>query len=98
MIDTATVSLNYIKKEPFFGSDTGMRYRLTKTEDGLLAVIWPEPFNFINTDESVKISRTFEMTVEGKDQAVQWMNDMRQEKSDIFDAVYGKSLLDFINK
>lgn len=98
MIDTATVSLNYIKKEPFFGSDTGMRYRLTKTDEGLLAYIWPEPFNFINTEDDLKISKVFPLTIEGKDEAVQWMNDMRKEKADIFDAVNGKSLLDFIKK
>lgn len=98
MIKDSTVSFNYIKKEPFFGSDTGMRYRLTKEEEGLLAVIWPEPFNYINTEDDLKISKVFPMTQEGKSEAVQWMNDMRQEKADIFDAVNGKSLLDFIKQ
>ena len=30
MIDTNKVSFNFIKKEPFTGSDSGMRYRLEK--------------------------------------------------------------------
>ena len=53
MIDTTKVSFNFIKKEPFTGSDSGMRYRLEKYSEGeqdyILANVWPEPYNFIST-------------------------------------------------
>ena len=43
MIDPNTISVNYIKKEPFTGGYKGMRYRLTKSGEGMEVTIWPEP-------------------------------------------------------
>lgn len=43
------VPINYYKKEPFYGSYKGMRYRVIKNDDVLLATVWPEPYNFEST-------------------------------------------------
>lgn len=78
MIDSATVNVNFIKKEAFTGSDTGMRYRLEKADEEILATVWPEPFNFVTTDDSLKTSARFPLSVEGKDEAVKWLNEMHE--------------------
>ena len=58
MVTQEQIHLNYIKKEPQTGSDTGMRYRLSKgkNDDGdcIDAAVWPEPFCFVKTPEDKK--------------------------------------------
>ena len=91
MITTDDVlNMNFYKKETFTGSYQGMRYRLKKeTEeipadepdaaptkrDYFLCHIWPGPYNFATTPEEKKLSATFPFTVEGKQEAVNWMNE-----------------------
>ena len=69
------VPLNYYKKEPFYGSYQGMRYRVTKSEDILLATVWPEPYNYDSTPDEKKHSAEFEFTQEGVIQAYQWLDE-----------------------
>lgn len=45
-----------------------------KTETVLLAVIWPEPFNYENTPEEQKHSREFPFGPDGIWEAVDWLN------------------------
>lgn len=92
MIDTQKVSLNFIKKEVFTGSDEGMRYRLEKKGDKLFANVWPEPYNFIKTDEALKVSESFELTPEGKEEAVKWLNEQKLTRAKLWDRVHGKPL------
>ncbi len=84
MIDTNTVSINFIKKEVFTGSDNGMRYRLEKGDEELLAYVWPEPFNFASTDDSLKECAHFEWSSQGKEDAVKWLNDMHSARADFW--------------
>ena len=90
MITTEDVlNMNFYKKEKFTGSYKGMRYLLKKdsvelpseTPDSppesktvFRCCIWPGPYNFASTPEELKISATFDFTEEGKQQAVDWMN------------------------
>lgn len=76
MIDASTISLNYIKKVEYLGSDKGMRYMLRKEGDGMTAYIWPEPFCFAKADKHEVIQKEFPLTPEGKEEAVSWMNEM----------------------
>ena len=91
MITTEDVlNMNFYKKEKFTGSYRGMRYLLKKdtleipseTPDTpaenktiFLCTIWPGPYNFTTTPDESKISATFDFTEEGKQQAVDWMNE-----------------------
>lgn len=45
-----------------------------KTETVILAIIWPEPFNFEVTPDEKKHSREFPFTVDGIWEAVDWLN------------------------
>ncbi len=74
------LSLNYLKKADFTGSNAGMRYRLSKGADEggaavLLCCIWPEPYNFFSTPAAKKEFNTFSFDADGIQDAVAWMND-----------------------
>lgn len=91
MITTDDVlNMNFYKKETFTGSYKGMRYRLKKeteelpseTEDAapvkrdyFLCHVWPGPYNFATTPDEEKLSATFPFSQEGKQAAVDWMNE-----------------------
>ena len=81
--------MHYEYGEAFFGSHKGMRFRLArdplenvkftpidKREPAtLLATVWPEPNSYAKTDKELMTSEHFEVTEEGFDAAVKWIND-----------------------
>ncbi len=80
MIATEDVlNMSYYQKEKFTGSYRGMRYLLQKSSadgaDVFLAYIWPGPYNFASTEDRLKTSATFPFTDEGKQMAVDWLNE-----------------------
>ena len=96
MIDTNKVSFNFIKKEPFTGSDSGMRYRLEKhsegAEDYILVHVWPEPYNFVSTEDALKTSETFPLTPEGKEFLRRYdafVHAVQQESDRLYDEYFG---------
>ena len=58
------ISINAIKKEPFTGSESGMRYRFEKADDFLKTSVYPEPFAFEKTDPEKIITKDFEFSYE----------------------------------
>ena len=73
------LSLNFYNYgNPFTGSYQGMRYRIIKQkeakdeegnilkEEGLLAVIWPEPFAYEKTADDLKTTQLFPFSEEGR--------------------------------
>ena len=89
MIDSATISIQYIKKDDFTGSFKGMRYRLSKTAEGMEAVIWPGPYNYIKTPEQKKQRKQFPLTIEGKEEAVAWLNKQYEIQKPLWDSALG---------
>ena len=86
MIDSATISIQYIKKDDFTGSYKGMRYRLAKSGDGMEVVIWPGPYNFIKTPETKKQRKEFPLSIEGKEDAVKWLNEQYEVQKALWDS------------
>lgn len=84
-IDPNTISVNYIKKEPFTGGYKGMRYRLIKSGDSMEVTIWPEPYNYLRTPDEKKQSKQFPLTVEGRNEAVEWMNEQYEVQKALWD-------------
>lgn len=80
------LNMNFYKKEKFTGSYKGMRYLIQKsTEDEaevFLVHIWPGPYNFASTEDSLKTSAAFPFTPEGKQEAVDWMNRQWTSRKD----------------
>ena len=75
------LSLNFYNYgNPFTGSYQGMRYRIIKQkeakdeegnilkEEGLLAVIWPEPFAYEKTQDALKTTQLFPFSEGGYSQ------------------------------
>lgn len=91
MITTEDVlNMNFYKKEKFTGSYKGMRYLLKKdtveipsdnpdtpaeTKTIFRCYAWPGPYNFVTTPEEQKVMATFAFTVDGKQEAVDWLNE-----------------------
>jgi len=91
MITTEDVlNMNFYKKEKFTGSYKGMRYLLkkdteeipsdnpdtpTETRTIFRCYVWPGPYNFATTPEDQKLMAVFDFTSEGKQKAVDWMNE-----------------------
>lgn len=81
----SSVSLNFIKKEPVTGSYKGMRYRLSNNKEGKIAVcIWPEPYNYLKTSEELKQFTEFELSEEGKNLCVDWLNEQIEVQADLW--------------
>lgn len=83
MITTEDIlNMNFYKKEKFTGSFRGMRYLIRKERrddtDVFLVSVWPGPYSSEATEESAKIHAAFPFTPEGKQQAVDWMNEQWQ--------------------
>lgn len=81
-IQDEKISLNFIKKENLTGSYQGMRYLLKKQEEQIVAAIWPEPFCFEVTPEEQKEFAEFDFSMEGKKQAVTWLNEQYEKNKE----------------
>ncbi|MCR5418059.1 MAG: hypothetical protein K6E84_04015 [Lachnospiraceae bacterium] len=77
MPDVSQIPLGYVKKKDLPGSDNGIRYLFRSEDGGLTVWVWPEPYGFAATDESLKQSRRFELSREGIAEAVAWINEMK---------------------
>ena len=81
--------MHYEYGEAFIGSHKGMRYRLAREplenvkfvpEDKrgpatLMATVWPEPYSFGKTDKELMTSENFEVSEDGFESAVKWINE-----------------------
>lgn len=78
----------YNYKGIFSGSLLGMRYRIEKkkAEEGeeekeyFLVHAWKEPYNFDVTPKEEMDEKSFAFTNEGKQELVDWLNDIFEEK------------------
>lgn len=89
MIERSDVlSIPYLKKTTFTGSSRGMRFllRMEKGEEQntLTATCWAEPYSFDATKAEDKISEAFEFSEEGIQKAVDWLNEVWQQKKEVF--------------
>lgn len=78
------VPIQFFKKEAYTGSMNGMRYRINKVEEGLEAAVYPEPYCYEATPEEQKIKMIFPFSEEGRQQAVDWINQQYKEKLSIW--------------
>lgn len=70
-----------------------MRYRLEgitdpEGEKKLKATVWPEPFNFFQTDGKLKTSAVFDFGEDGVVDAIAWMNDRLFEDKDKWERAF----------
>ena len=86
MIDPNIIHVNYIKKSPQSGSYQGMRYMFTKGKcdegDCMDVTIWPEPLCYVKTPAEQKQTKQFPLTLDGRDNAVEWLNEQHELQKD----------------
>lgn len=74
MISILGLSVKALKKEPFSGSQGGMRYYIAASGDSLAAYVYPEPWCFEATPEDQKTWKEFPFTQDGISDAVAWID------------------------
>ena len=81
MIESNKISVQYIKKVEYTGGYKGMRYMLKNAGDGEMNVFaWPEPLCYAKAEKETMIKKQFPLTNEGKEEAVNWLNEIYEEK------------------
>lgn len=80
MIESNRISIAYIKKVEYTGSYQGMRFLMRKSEEGMDVFAWPEPLCYSKADKETMDKKSFPLTAEGKEEAVNWLNSLYQEK------------------
>lgn len=78
------LNLNYYKKTSFTGWMKPIRFIIQKEtseegEDFFHAFVWPEPYIFSLTDDSLKIDTKAPFTEDGKKQIVDWINEQHKK-------------------
>lgn len=69
------ISLAFLKKSNFTGSYRKMRYNLFIKENQLIAATYPQPYCWECTPEEQKTCQSFEVSNDGLDAAVAWLNE-----------------------
>ncbi|MCR5671475.1 MAG: hypothetical protein K6G10_10755 [Butyrivibrio sp.] len=89
---------HYEYGEAYFGSHKGMRFRLAREPlenvkftpidkrgpATLMATVWPEPYSYANTDKALMTSENFDITEEGFEEAIQWINDQYELRKNLW--------------
>lgn len=88
------LNLNYYKKTTFTGWMNPLRFLIKREENEengayFHAWVWPGPYIFDQTDDSLKIDHTAPFTDEGKEQIVDWIN----EQYELHKNVWSKKIL-----
>ena len=84
------VPIQFFKKEAYTGSMNGMRYRINKEEEGLLVTVYPQPYCYGATPDEKKTKAVFPFSEEGREQALEWINEQFTEKQDLWTAAIRK--------
>jgi len=81
------LSLPYLKKTTFSGSYQGMRFLIKmekKEETALVVYYWQEPYSFSAVKEEEREYKEFPFSEEGIVQAIDWLNQVWQQKEELF--------------
>jgi len=80
------LAFNFYKKEKFTGSHKGMRYLIRKEtveETNVFRVsVWPGPYNYASTEDSLKIDKSFEFTDAALLEITDYLNEIYTQKKD----------------
>lgn len=81
--------LNYVKKEEYTASMSGMRYMLRKKTAGeetrLEVIIWPEPYCYAKTPEEKKQRKEFDFSPQGVEEAADWLNEQYSQQKPLWE-------------
>lgn len=83
------LNLNYYKKTTFTGWMKPLRFLIKqeKPEEGepfFHAWVWPGPYIFDLTDDSLKLDKTAPFSEDGKKEIVDWINEQYELHKDVW--------------
>ncbi len=89
------LNLDYYKKTSFTGWTGKMRFKIERVEPVIKEAtetepaqkgpaefhvcLWPAPYIYDLTEDTLKIRATFPFTIEGRNQAVDWINEQAEK-------------------
>ena len=77
----------FLKKSPYTGSHSGMRYRMEQEDDHIKTTIWPGPFAFAKAEQDKMESFNSSFDEDGIEAAIAWLNEKYEERKDEWDHV-----------
>ena len=78
--------LNFVKKDDYTGSYSGMRYLIRSvSKDEMKVFIWPEPYAFAKTDKELISEKTFALSKEGIEEARIYLNDQYETQKQLWE-------------
>ena len=81
-IAMSMLSINFLEKLPFKGSDRGMRYMFKKEvvddEKKLNVYAWKDLFNFESTNEKNILKKQFKFSKEGIMEGLKWLSELQE--------------------
>lgn len=85
MLETSGLSTKFLKKENYSGSYNGMRYMIRKSDEGIIAYIYSEPWSFEMTPEDERLSKEFAFSDEGIQEVISWLNETHESHRKFWD-------------
>ena len=85
MLDTSGLSTKFLKKESYSGSYNGMRYMIKKSEEGIIAYAYSEPWAFEMTPEEERLIKEFSFSDEGVQEAIAWLTELHETHRKFWD-------------
>ncbi|MCR4788039.1 MAG: hypothetical protein K5888_05615 [Lachnospiraceae bacterium] len=86
--------LNFIKKDDYTGSYSGMRYLIRSAgKEEMKVYIWPEPYSFSKTDKELIIEKTFPLNMDGLEEARVYLNDQYEAQKALWGLSLGKHIV-----
>ncbi len=85
MFETAGLSVKFLKRESYSGSHNGLRYTFKTEDDGITVYAYPEPWGLDATSEEDIIKNNFAFSPEGVDEALDWLQNLYEEKRDFWE-------------
>ena len=86
--------LNFVKKDDYTGSYSGMRYLIRSiSKEEMKVFIWPEPYSFAKTDKELISEKTFPLSNEGIEEARIYLNEQYETQKQLWELSKSKHIV-----
>ena len=86
--------LNFVKKDDYTGSYSGMRYLIRSiSKEEMKVFIWPEPYAFAKTDKELISEKTFPLSNEGVEEARIYLNEQYETQKQLWELSKSKHIV-----
>lgn len=86
--------LNFVKKDDYTGSYSGMRYLIRSvSKEEMKVFIWPEPYAFAKTDKELISEKTFPLNGDGVEEARVYLNEQYETQKQLWELSKSKHIV-----